>query len=195
MKNILIKQAIYLPFLYFGTVILAGLFASDYSHLGQHASELAINKNPTAGIIFDIGIFITGISVILYGMGLMIKFKRQFSITSLLLIIFGITFLFGAIYNIGSQWHGLYGIGLSIMMLPFAFLYEIEGKNINRLTKGISILTSVVIFAYFWTMLASLDPMEYRGLTQRIFGIFVFGFISYSAYITHKLKSALRLNE
>jgi hypothetical protein len=34
-------------------------------------------------------------------------------------------------------------------------------------------------------MVARLDPMELRGLTQRTFGIFVFGFISYSA---HKLN-------
>ena len=107
MNNIFIKQAIYLPILYFGTVILAGLFAVDYIHFGQHASELAINENAMAGTIFNVGIFITGISMILDGVGLIMKFGRQFSITAFLIAVFGVTFLFGAIYAIGSPWHGL----------------------------------------------------------------------------------------
>lgn len=179
-----------MPIIYFGTVIIAGLFATDYSHFGQHASELAINANQTAGSIFNIGVFITGISAILYGIGLILKFRSQFSITSILTILFGITFLFGAIYKIGSPWHGLYGIGLSIMILPFAFLYELKIYQINRLTKIVSILSALIIFIYFWAMVARLDPMEQRGLTQRIFGIVVFGFISYSAYLTSRLNVA-----
>src|SRR5690606_12094502 len=98
--------------------------------------------------------------------------------------------LFGAIYKIGSPWHGLYGIGLSIMILPFAFLYELKINQINRLTKIVSILSALFIFIYFWAMVARLDPMEQRGLTQRIFGIVVFGFISYSAYLTSRLNVA-----
>lgn len=189
MKDFFLKQGKYLPLLYFGTVIIAGLFASDYTHIGQHASELAINENQTAGSVFNIGVFLTGLSAIFYGIGLILKFKSQFTVTSVLTIVFGITFLFGAIYKIGSPWHGLYGIGLSIMMLPFAFLYEMKNFDINRKTKIISIVSAFVIFFYFWAMVARLDPIEQRGLTQRIFGVFVFGFISYSAYVTHKLKT------
>ncbi len=186
MKNLLIKQAIYLPVIYFGTLIIAGLFAHEYSHIGQHASELAINSNKTAVNIFTIGIFLTGLSMVLYGVGLLLKFKQQLSVTSVLVCVFGITFLFGTFYKIGSPWHGLYGIGLSIMMLPFAFLFEVGKENIDRTAKAISIVSAFVIFLYFWAMVARLDPMEQRGLTQRIFGIFVFGHISYSAYILKK---------
>lgn len=190
MNNILIKQAIYVPIIYFGTVILAGLFAVDYSHFGQHASELAINENALAGMIFNIGIFITGISMILYGIGLISKFGKSLSITAFLIAVFGITFLFGAVYAIGSPWHGLYGIGLSTMMLPFAFLYETNKIEISNLAKNLSIITAAVLFFYFWAMVARLDPMELRGLTQRIFGIFLFGFLSYSAYILNKFSSS-----
>jgi len=189
MKKLLIKQAIYMPIVYFGTIIIASLLATDYSHFGQHASELAVNTNPMAGIIFNVGIFITGLLLVLYSIGLMLKFKINIIITSLLICVFGITFLFGAFYKIGSPWHGLYGIGLSIMLLPFAFLFEVGKKNVDKVTKTISIIVALAIFIYFWAMVARLDPMELRGLTQRIFGIFVFGFISYSA---HKLSG---LNE
>jgi hypothetical membrane protein len=189
MSKLLIRQAIYMPIVYFGTIIIASLFATDYSHIGQHASELAVNTKPMAGIIFNVGIFITGLLLVLYGIGLLLKFKLNIIITSLLICVFGVTFLFGAFYKIGSPWHGLYGIGLSIMMLPFAFLFEVGKEKVDRVTKTITIIVALAIFIYFWAMVARLDPMELRGLTQRIFGIFVFGFISYSA---HKLNG---LNE
>ncbi|MEW7280147.1 DUF998 domain-containing protein [Aquimarina sp. 2201CG1-2-11] len=190
MKNNLLKQAIYLPIVYFGSIILASVFAEEYSQIGQHVSELAINKNETAGTIFNIGIFGTGISLILYGIGLWASFKRQFSITSFLIIVFGITFLFGAIYKIGSPWHGLYGIGISVMMLPLAFLYEMKERNTNSFTKNISILVAALTFIYFWAMIAGLDPSEHRGLTQRTFGFILFGFVSYTAYVTSKQRIA-----
>jgi hypothetical protein len=78
--------------------------------------------------------------------------------------------------------------GLSIMMLPFALLYEMGKKNIDHVTKTISIIVALAIFLYFWAMVARLDPMEQRGLTQRIFGIFVFGYMSYSAYKLNKIE-------
>jgi hypothetical protein len=106
MKNILIKQAIYLPILYFGTLIIASLFADEYSHIGQHASELAINSNKAAVNVFTIGIFLTGLSLVLYGLGLLLKFKKQLIITASLVCVFGITFLFGTFFKIGSPWHG-----------------------------------------------------------------------------------------
>lgn len=188
MKNLLIRQAVYLPLLYFGTVIVAALFASEYSHIGQHASELAINANPIAVALFTIGILFTGLSAILLGIGILLKFNRQFSITSFLIIVFGITFIFGACYKIGSPWHGLYGIGLSVMLLPFAFLYELGREKVNKRIEYLSIVTALFIFLYFWAMVARLDPIEHRGLTQRLFGLFVFGFISYSAYLLHNQK-------
>lgn len=188
MRKTLIKQAIYLPVVYFGTLVIASLFANDYSHIGQHASELAINSNKIASSLFSVGIFITGLSMIFYGIGLILKFKGQLSITSFLITLFGITFLFGTFYKIGSPWHGLYGVGLSIMLLPFAFLYELGKKNINKITEMISIIVALIIFLYFWAMVARLDPLEQRGLTQRVFGLFVFGFISYSAHKLNKLE-------
>jgi hypothetical protein len=74
------------------------------------------------------------------------------------------------------------------MLLPFAFLFEAGKENIDRIAKTISIIAAFVIFLYFWAMVARLDPIERRGLTQRIFGIFVFGYISFSAYKLNKLE-------
>ena len=93
---------------------------------GAPGNWIAINENQMAGTVFNAGAFLTGTSMILYGVGLLLKFGSQFSITAILTALFGVTFLFGAIYTIGSPWHSLYGLGFSIMMLPFAFLYELK---------------------------------------------------------------------
>lgn len=178
MKRMLIKQGVFLPFIYFGTVILAAFFAKDYSHWGRHASELAVNASRSAVLIFNTGAAITGLSLILLAAGLLLRFKKQFLLTSILTAVFGITFVFGAIFPIGSPLHGLYGIGMCVMLVPFVFLYEQKDMFSERAIKAISLLAGLLMFLYLWSMVAGLDPVNLRGLTQRLFAVVVFGWFS-----------------
>ncbi|MFP4548916.1 MAG: DUF998 domain-containing protein, partial [Fidelibacterota bacterium] len=182
MKRLLIKQAVYLPIIYFGFILMAGFFAEDYSHLGQHASELGINANNVAINLFRIGIVATSFSLFLFSAGLVLTFKGQFSLFSFLIFLFGVTFIFGAIFPIGSPWHGLYGLGLFVMIIPFVFLYEQNNLIDEKFFHLISVLAGFLIFVYLWAMVARLDPVNYRGLTQRLFGIVVFGWLAYVAF-------------
>lgn len=187
MKRLFIKQGIYLPLIYFGTIIIAGLFASDYSHLGQHASELGINVNTIAVIIFQAGIIATSISMFILAIGLRVNFMSRFYLTPILVLIFGITFIFGAIFPIGSPWHGAYGFGLMVMLIPFVFLYELNGIIKSKALHRISIIAGLLMFIYLWSMIAGLDPISYRGLSQRIFGLVVFGWFSYISFHLNRL--------
>ena len=182
MKQLLIKQAIFLPIIYFGSIIISGFFANEYSHLGQHASELGINSSKSAVTLFQIGIILTSISLFLLALGLLINFKNRFLISSILVFAFGVTFIFGAIYPINSPLHGIYGFGLFIMILPFVFMYEFNNLINNRTIHRISILAGFLMFFYLWSMIARIDPVNYRGLTQRLFGIVVFGWFSFISY-------------
>lgn len=188
MRHLLIKQAIFLPVIYFGFIIVAGLFADDYSHFGQHASELGINPSKIAVVLFKAGIIATSLSLFLLAIGLRLNFKNKFTLSSILIFAFGITFIFGAIYPIGSPWHGFYGIGLFIMILPFVFLYESGTLLKNKAVHRISIAAGFLMFFYLWSMIARLDPIDLRGLTQRIFGIVVFGWFSFISYHLLKMK-------
>lgn len=186
MKKLLIRQATYLPFIYFGFIIIAGFFASDYSHWGQHASELGINSSQTAVFLFQAGIYLTSISLFALAIGLLINFQNKFILTSILIFVFGVTFVFGAIYPMGSPWHGAYGLGLFIMILPFVFLYELGEKATSKTIRWISITASFLMFIYLWSMVARIDPMNFRGLTQRLFAIVVFGWFSIMSYYLSK---------
>ena len=190
MKNLLIKQAKFLPLIYFGSIVLASLFAVDYSQVGQHASELALNENKLTAKLFNTGMFITGISLLIFSVGLILVFKKQFLITATLIAIFGATYIVASFVPIGSRWHDLYAIGISLTMLPFAFLSEESEYRLSRYTKTISIVCSVIIFTYLWCVINRFDPMEYRGLTQRVFGITVFSFLSYIAFHLSSILNA-----
>lgn len=186
MKRFLLTQAIFLPVIYFGMIILSGLFAVNYSHWGQHASELGINPNRTAVVLFQAGIVLTSLSLFGLALGLLLNFKKQFTLTAILTFAFGVTFIFGAIFPIGSPWHGFYGLGLFIMLLPFIFLYELKDLLPAKQIHPISIIAGFLMFFYLWSMVARLDPMDYRGLTQRLFGMVVFGWFSFIAYQLRK---------
>ena len=187
MKQLLIKQAFFLPIIYFGFIIIAGLIANDYTHIGQHASELGVNTSKIAVILFKIGILLTSISLFALAIGLMLNFKNKFTLSSILVFAFGVTFIFGAIYPIGSPWHGFYGLGLFIMILPFVFLYESGDQLNNKAVHRISITAGLLMFFYLWSMIARLDPVSYRGLTQRLFGIVVFCWFSFISYHLSKI--------
>ncbi|MEE4176437.1 MAG: DUF998 domain-containing protein [Bacteroides sp.] len=182
MKTLLIKQAIFLPVVYFCFLIIAGFFANDYSHWGQHASELGINSSKSAVVLFQFGIILTSISLFLLAFGLLLHFKFQFLLSSILVFAFGVTFVFGAIYPITSPWHGLYGFGLFIMLLPFVFLYELKNLIPQRSVHWISVAAGFLMFFYLWSMIARIDPVNLRGLTQRLFGIIVFGWLSFISF-------------
>lgn len=178
MNRLLIKQAVFLPLVYFGFIFLAGFFAENYSHLGQHASELGINANKAASFLFKTGVILTSLSLFALSLGLRLMFGKRFTLFPILVFLFGVTFIFGALFPIGSPWHGLYGLGLFIMITPYVFLYELKDLSQNKPLHVLSIIAGLLMFLYLWSMVAGLDPMDFRGLTQRLFGVVVFGWFS-----------------
>jgi hypothetical protein len=182
MKHFFIKQAVFLPLIYFIPILIAGFFAQDYSHWGQHASELGINSMHSAVVLFQTGILLTSLSMFVMATGLILNFGRKFILTASLVFLFAVTFVSGAIVPIGSPWHGLYGVGMIVMILPFVFLYEQKDLMNKRTIHFLTLAAGFLMFFYLWTMVARLDPVNLRGLTQRLFGIVVFGWLALVAW-------------
>ena len=180
--NLLIKQAILSPLYFFVPVLTAGVLTDDYSAISQHASEITLTDNSTAKTILNTGAILTGVSCVLLSIGLLLMNKRKNLLSVILITVFGISMISNGFYPMGNPMHGFYGIGLSLMILPFASCYEFKGSSIDKRYFPITIAAGLVIFIYFWSMLIGLDPSEYRGLTQRIASIVIFGWIAYSAY-------------
>jgi hypothetical membrane protein len=177
----LLKQAILVPAIYFIPVLIAGLLVPDYDMIKQHASEITLTHYKNAILIFDSGMILSGLSCVLLALGIIFDL-RKFYLSSILLIIFGISMVSNGIFPMGNVMHGFYGIGLIIMLLPFAICYELKNENIKKIFFKISIISGIVIFVYFWSMIVHLQPENYSGLLQRIIAIFIFGWIAYFAF-------------
>ncbi|MFT6815786.1 MAG: putative membrane protein [Sphingobacteriales bacterium] len=180
--NLLIKQAILSPLYFFVPVLIAGILTAEYSAISQHASEITLTDNLTAKTILNAGAILTGLSCILLSIGLIRISRRKNLFSAILLIVFGVSMISNGLYPMGDPMHGFYGIGLSLMILPFVSCYEFKGTPINKKYFSITIGAGLIIFIYFWSMLVGFDPAEYRGLTQRIASMVIFGWIAYLAY-------------
>lgn len=189
--NYLIKQATLLPFIFFAPVFVAGFLVPNYSFISQHASEITITEFKYAKMIINTGAISTGLSCIILAIGTVLNFKKYY-ISSILIAIFGVSMISNGIYPMGTKMHGFYGIGLTIMIIPFVACYELKHQNINTVFFNFSLVSGFVIFIYMWSMLVGLDPANYRGLTQRIASIFIFGWVAYFAYEISKTKSIPR---
>lgn len=184
--KLLIKQALLLPLLFFVPITAAGLLVDDYNWIGQHASEITLTDFSIAKTILNSGAILTGLSCVAFSLGIVISFKNHF-ISALLLMAFGVSMISNGLYTMGNPMHGFYGMGLSLMLLPFASCYEFKNTSINPQFFSVTIFSCFVIFIYFWSMLVGLDPIDYRGLTQRLASVFIFGWIAYFAFEVHKL--------
>lgn len=185
MKN-LIKQATLIPILFFVPVFISGGLVEGYDLIKQHASEITITDFETAKTILNSGAILTGLSCILLALGIVINF-RKFYISSILLAIFGISMVSNGLYPMGTAMHGFYGMGLSLMILPFVACYEMKNERISQLFFRVTLISGFIIFVYFWSMLIGLDPFNYRGLTQRIASVFIFGWMAYLAFELNKM--------
>ena len=184
--RLLIKQAIILPLLFFIPVILAGLLSENYDSIKQQASEITITEFRTAKIIVNSGAILTGLSCILFSLGLFALSKRILMISALLLMLFGISMVSNGLYPMRHPMHGFYGMGLSLMILPFVCCFELKGHILNKQFYTISLLSGAIIFLYFWLTFVGLDPENYKGLTQRLVSVVIFGWIAYAAYEINK---------
>lgn len=183
----LIKQAKILPLLFFVPLYISASMVDGYSHIKQHGSEITISGFDTAKMLLNSGAILSGISCVILALGILINFRKYF-ITSALLTLFGISMVSNGIYPMGTMMHGIYGMGLVLMILPFVACYELKNEGLNRSFFTISIFCGFVIFFYLWSIFVNLDPSNFRGLTQRVASIFIFGWIAYLAFTLSNKK-------
>ena len=185
--KLLIKQAILLPLIFFIPTTIAGCLVEGYSFIGQHGSEITITNNHLAKIFVNTGAILSGISCILLAIGISMVHKK-FYFTSTLITLWGISMVSNGLVPMGSPMHGIYGLGAVLMIMPFVACYELKNEIKNQTFFRITIVSGIVIFIYLWSIFVRLDPLELRGLTQRIASAFIFGWISYLSYYMLRLK-------
>ncbi len=82
------------------------------------------------------------------------------------------------IVPMGSPWHGIYGLAILSVLLPVFYSLEFE---VSPIFRQVSFAVSVLGLVYMWFLLVGLDPLDYRGLTQRSHSALSFGWFIFAA--------------
>jgi hypothetical protein len=184
-KSLLIRQAMFVPIVAMLVPILLAFTLTGYSSISQHISETELLHHPIAPIQ-RICAGLTGISIILFGLGAVLSFGRRFLFTAIAALLFGSSMISNGVTVMGSPWHGLYGLGLFMSLVPAFFASEARGIFRNDGTIQLSMACAVFNLAYMWLMIAGLDPPAYKGLTQRIATVVIMGWYTIAAYALGK---------
>ena len=188
MTHPFIKQAVFFPLAAMLVPILASFVVPGYSSISQHLSELEVLDHPVATITRGAAI-VSGASIVLFGVGLL-GASRRYAFTALAAFVFGASMISNGIFVMGSPLHGLYGIGIFMVLTPAFFAAEIHASEHSSSVKALSMTAAVLTMLYMWLMLSGLDPAAYRGLTQRLAIIPIFGWYSLAAYALVRSHSA-----
>ena len=176
--SILIRQAFVTPLGAMLVAMLTGFFLPGYSSISQHISEMTVLDHPAALITRGAAI-VTGASLLLFSLGLILSFSSRFAFTAIASALGGAAMMSGGIFIMGHPLHGLYALALFNVLTPAFFAAEL-GQN-QRIIK-LSLAASLITLVYFWLQISNFDPHGLRGLTQRIAVVVMFGWYAIAGY-------------
>lgn len=181
MKLILIRQAIVVPLVAMLAPILIAFTLSGYSSVSQHISEVALLDHPIA-IVQRCAATITGLSILLFGIGLVLLAPGNFRFTAVAATAFAASMISNGIVVMGNPLHGLYGLGLFMVLVPAFFAVELPQEWGGRRIRNLSMLAALLNLVYMWLMISGLDPAKLTGLTQRVATVIIFAWYAFAGY-------------
>lgn len=181
MKNVLIRQSLFLPLAALLIPMVLALGAPHYSSIDQHVSELQLLDHPIAAVM-RVAPIICGLSILLFGVGVYLISPSRFPCTALTSVAVAANFISAGIFVSGGPMHGLYGVGFFIPLVPACFAAESGlGSNVRR----VSLAIAVISMGYLWLNHSGMDP--HRGVTQRVAILVIMGWYSFASY--HLLRA------
>lgn len=153
-------------------------FLPDYSSVSQHMSELELLDHPIA-IITRIAVVVSGVSIVVFALGAVLSAPQQFGFTALTALLAGAATISNGVFPMGNPLHGLYALALFMVLVPACFAAELgHSKKI----VNVSLAAAVLTMFYFWLQFSGFDPHGFRGLTQRLAIIVMYGWFAVGGY-------------
>jgi hypothetical membrane protein len=207
------------PFLYFGTQIVAAFFYPGYSFLNQDASTLG-SEGSRFPAIFNVGAIIVGILTLIASWG----FMRAFRHSGINPILAWLTFLDVVSFGLGSINAGVFPlpdprhtegplavIGMGTILLPLLVPAALWKVNAAQKMKIYFLLNSFLLVALIPVMSGLIQIImvkagtespsyqsflnNYHGLIQRIFAFVAIGPIGAGAHVLANRMKQVRANE
>jgi hypothetical membrane protein len=192
-----LRLAMAVPFLYFGTQLVAAPYFPDYSFVRQAASLLGSNLS-THPSIFNVGAIATGLATLFAAPGFFVAFHRLGAnrilawITCVALVGSGISSAWAGYFPLPDPRHsGHPALLIAMISLPFLFTATLWKERDAWLLKTYLVATIVLLVVMIPIMSGAtgLDTHSYSGLLQRIFALTVFPPIAVCAFFL-----AIRVN-
>ncbi|WP_395793305.1 DUF998 domain-containing protein [Aquimonas sp.] len=184
MRQLLLRQSLFLPLAALLLPMLLALGAPGYSSLTQQVSELQLLDHPVADLM-RVAPVVCGMSILLFSLGAWLVEPSRFVFTAVTSWAVAANFISAGIFVTGTPLHGLYGVGFFIPLVPACFAAE---SGLGRGVLRISLAVAVVSMAYTWLNFSGCDPM--RGLSQRLAIVVIMGWYSFASY---QLLKTMRL--
>ncbi|MDX1442851.1 MAG: DUF998 domain-containing protein [Gammaproteobacteria bacterium] len=181
MRKVLLLQVAYLPVCAMALLIAWAFFVPHYSSVSQHLSELQLLEHPIALATRFLPV-VVGLSIMVFGIAVLIHDSPRMPFTGATALVFGAANASNGLFVAGDPRHGLYGLAMFFILVPACYAGEIGSRKDHRLAINLSLATSVFLLIYTWLQFSGLDPHGYRGLTQRIAVLVIFGWYTFAAF-------------
>jgi hypothetical protein len=177
MSRILLKLSSVLPWLGMLVPMAAGWLVPGYSSVGQHMSELELVGGAAAWAT-RAGALLAGLAIIGFGVALLLRAPRM-PFTAAAALVFGLSMASNGVFTMGSPLHGLYAVGMSVILVPA--LFAAESPDAAGRKDWLSLSAAGLNLLYMWALLTKLDPAAIHGLTQRLACVPMFGWFGYAS--------------
>lgn len=172
----LLLAGVAVPFLYFGTIIVASATWPAYSHVTQYVSELGSADAPHPSL-FNAGILATGMAGLIAGAGMLRWFVAAGrpiagGIAGMSLMAWSVGMLFGGWFPMPDPRHNGYGLVMGIVLLAPSLLIALRG----RIGPGVRLfvaswfLATILLLAVLFGI-GSLVTRANVGLWQRALAV------------------------
>lgn len=189
LTRIALTMGIAVPFLYFGTQLVAAFFYPDYSFLTQAASELGSNRAPYP-FIFNIGAILTGLVTLIAAVGFLRGLREIGTsplwawLVTIAIVLNGFGSIWAGIFPLPDPRHSANPFVIGNFVLPALLLIALWKQNNARAIKTYLIITILLFLALIPIMsgMAGIDIRGYQGLLQRVIAFVFFPPIAVGAY-------------
>jgi hypothetical membrane protein len=189
------------PFLYYGTQIIAAPFFPGYSFMSQAASLLG-SELSTHPAIFNAGVIATGIATLVAAFGFFRALERIGAnvflrwITSIALGGSAISSLWAGCFPLPDPRHaGHPALLVAMIAVPFLLTATLWRERDARALKAylVATIALLVVMIPIMSGASGIDMGSYSGICQRIFAFTVFPPIAVCAlFLAMRLNRALR---
>lgn len=188
--RLLLRCAVCVPFMYFGTLLVSATLFPGYRHTTQYASELGSAAAPYPWV-FNSGIILTGLAGLAASVGLAraataLGGSRVLgALTGVFVGLFSVSIIMAALFPMPDPRHAAFGLGIAIQAAPFLLAAAIWRVPALRQLRTILLIVGVAMTVLFAIMMG-VGAMVTRanvGLFQRAYALTTFPWIGVAGFV------------